>query len=388
MNTQIGNVRLMQQMNRLKVLDFIRNNPDVVRPFIAENTGLSLASITNTTSYLLEHNLITECGTEQVGRVGRKSTLLRFNADAYGLICIILGKDNIKVVHTNLEGRIITQIQSPMINSPDKAIKDIMKGINEIISNAGKDNILGITIGISGMVLDGTRFILSSSLKWKGFDIRKTIMEKSGLPVFAENISHLKAIWYFRCKKTAGKRSMIFIDLENGIGATQFYKGNISRAVLGEIGHTTVDKDGELCFCGNRGCLEAMCSVERALSLYRKYSGHTEASTEELCMKYKNSDDFALKAVGECAGYLGIGLANITNLFNPSVMVINLGDMARCRPIIDVAEREMLARAYPALTKDLSIYEINVSDEETIKGAAFNLCDRLFDISFEGNIVK
>lgn len=388
MNKQVGNVRLMQQMNRLKVLNFIRNNPDVVRPVIAEKTGLSLATITNTTSYLLDINLIAECGTEQVGRVGRKSTLLRFNADAYGLICVILGKETINVVHTNLDGKIIARLTTEMCDSPEKVIKTVRKNVSEIISKSGKENILGISIGISGLVLDGSKFVLSSSHKWKGFDIRKTLMADTGLPVFAENISHLKAVWYFCCKKSADKRNMIFVDLENGIGATQFYKGSISRAVLGEIGHTTVDKDGELCFCGNKGCLEAMCSVERTLRLYKEYSGNTEADTKELCKKYSSGDASALKAIKECAEYLGIGMANIINMLNPSVIVINSGDMTCCRPLLDEAEKVMLSRAYPALTQELAIYEINTSEEETIKGAAYNLCDRLFDISFDGNIVE
>lgn len=388
MNKQVGNVRLMQQMNRLKVLNFIRNNPDVVRPVIAEKTGLSLATITNTTSYLLDINLIAECGTEQVGRVGRKSTLLRFNADAYGLICVILGKESISVVHTNLDGKIISRLKSEMSDSPEKVIKTVRRSVDEIIAKAGKDNILGISIGISGLVLDGSKFVLSSSLKWKGFDIRKTLMTDTGLPVFAENISHLKAVWYFCCKKSAEKRNMIFVDLENGIGATQFYKGSISRAVLGEIGHTTVDKDGELCFCGNKGCLEAMCSVERTLRLYKEYSGNNDADTKELCKKYDAKDKNAVKAITECAEYLGIGLANIINLLNPSVIVINSGDMTCCQPLLDEAEKVMLTRAYPTLTKEMSIYEINISEDETVKGAAYNLCDRLFDISFDGNIVE
>ncbi len=388
MNKQIGNVRLMQQMNRLKVLNFIRSNPDVVRPVIAEETGLSLASITNTTSYLLDINLITECGTEQVGRVGRKSTLLKFNSDAYGLICVILGKENIDIVHTNLEGRIISRMHNTMGDSPEKVIKLVQKSVNKIITEVGKENILGISVGISGLILDGSRLILSSSLKWKGFDIRKTLMADTGLPVFAENLSHLKAVWYFGCKKKADRRNMIFIDLENGIGATQFYNGSINRSVLGEIGHTTVEKDGEQCFCGNAGCLEAMCSVERTLRLYREHSGSTNADIAELCAKYDEGNDSAKKAIGECARYLGIGLANIINLLNPSVMVINSGDMAECKPILDEAEKEMLSRAYPALTKELAIYEINVTEEDAVKGAAFNLCDRLFDISFDGNIVE
>lgn len=388
MNGQIGNVRLMQQMNRLKVLNFIRNNPDVVRPVISEKTGLSLASITNTTSYLLDINLITECGTAQVGRVGRKSTLLRFNGDAYSIICIILTKNMLHIAHTNLEGQIISRIKEPMGETPEQVIKLIRKGVKSIIDTAKKKNFLGIAVGISGLVLDESRSILSSGLKWKGLDIRKTLMSDTGLPVFTENISHLKSVWYFSYKKPDPHKNMVFVDLENGIGVTQFYNGSVSRAVLGEIGHTTVEKDGEPCFCGNKGCLEAMCSAERVLKLYRRFSKNQNAQISDVCAGFKRGDEHAVKAVNECAQYLGIGFANIVNFLNPSVMVINLGDMACCLPIPDIAEKEMIKRAYSTMTKELSIYKINVSLEETIIGAAHNLCDRLFDISCVDNIVQ
>ena len=92
MNGQVGNVQLMQKINRLKVLNYVRRNPGVSRPQIAAETGLSLSSLTNITSYLLEEGLLAEDGTEQVGCVGRKSTLLRFRAEAYGLICISINK--------------------------------------------------------------------------------------------------------------------------------------------------------------------------------------------------------------------------------------------------------------------------------------------------------
>ena len=90
MNKTVGNSQLIQKMNRLKVLNYIRRNPDAARPQIAHDTGLSVASLTNITSYLLELGLITECGTEKVERVGRKGTLLRFRAESYGLICIFV----------------------------------------------------------------------------------------------------------------------------------------------------------------------------------------------------------------------------------------------------------------------------------------------------------
>ena len=84
MKNTVGNSQLIQKMNRLKVLDYIRKNPGAARPQIALDTGLSLASLTNITSYLLEQKLIAESGMEKVERVGRKGTLIRFCAESYG----------------------------------------------------------------------------------------------------------------------------------------------------------------------------------------------------------------------------------------------------------------------------------------------------------------
>ena len=90
MAKQVGNGQLMQKMNRLKVLGFIRRHPDVSRAVIAQGTGLSLASITNITTYLLELGIISESGVESADRVGRKRTLLRFCADRYATVCVVI----------------------------------------------------------------------------------------------------------------------------------------------------------------------------------------------------------------------------------------------------------------------------------------------------------
>ena len=128
MNRQVGNVQLMQKMNRLKVLNFVRRNPDVSRPNISVETGLSLASITNVTSYLLDLGLLIESGTEKVGRVGRKSTLLRFCASSYDLICIYLSEKYINIAYTDLEGKALEKIK---VETGELSLEDTMEEIKE-----------------------------------------------------------------------------------------------------------------------------------------------------------------------------------------------------------------------------------------------------------------
>lgn len=388
MNKTVGNSQLIQKMNRLKVLNYIRKNPDVSRPLIAHETGLSVASLTNITSYLLDAGLITESGTEKAERVGRKGTLLRFCAETYGLIFVFVSVDFVNISYTDMEGRIITRIRVKVEDmQPSKVVELVREKVASLVREHGCKKILGIGVAVAGIVLEGSRFVASASLKWKEFDLKSVLEKETGIPVFVENISLLKAVWYFSCGSWLDKENMLLLDLENGIGASQFYQGEINRAMLGEIGHTTVEKDGELCFCGNRGCLETMCSEQRILKLYEEAGGEHDATFDIVSEKYLTGDMAAKKAVENCGKYLGIGLANLVNLCKPSVIVINMGVYANLRPVIECAVQEMKKRAYPALLRDIEIREVNINEENTVRGAAFNLCDRIFDIEYSGNVI-
>ncbi len=388
MGKQVGNVQLMQKMNRLKVLNYIRRNPDISRPVIAAQTGLSLSSITNVTSYLLDLGLLAECGTEQSERVGRKSTLLRFRAESYGLVFALFDEAQAKIFYTDLEGKVLASLNADIKSqSPANVISQLENKISVLTDKYGKESTLGIGVIFSGLVLDGSRFVFSSSMKWNKLDIKEILEQKTGLPVFVENISRIRAVNFSTTNDRKLSDNMLFVDLENGIGAVQLYKGSISRSVLGEIGHTTIEKDGEPCFCGNRGCLEAMCSSERLIRLYSKSSGKT-ATLEEIDKLYKSSDSFATSAVADCSQYLGIGLANLITLLHPSVLVLNTGDFSDCPSLLDDAIFHMRKRTYAALTQDMQIITVTSGSEDTLSGAAFEMCDRLFDISFPRNIIQ
>ncbi|MBO5929231.1 MAG: ROK family protein [Clostridia bacterium] len=389
MDKQVGNVQLMQKMNRLKVLDFVRHNRDVSRPSIAEHTGLSLASITNITTYLFNRGLLYESGTEQVGRVGRKSTLLRFCAERYNLICVYIREQYIHIAYTDLEG---TPLESVRIGTEGLSFtnvtEELQAAVKTIVDLHDKSRILGIGVAISGLVLSDSRLVLSSGLKWKSVDIRELITAVVDLPVFVDNVSMLKAAWHFSQKRTNNLENAIFVDMENGISAVQYVNGEIAHSTLGKIGHTTVESDGVECFCGNHGCLEAMCSPERVLSLYEQYAGKPAESLSEVDKLCRYEDEAAVKAIEECGKYLGIGLANLISLFNPSMLVIDTGDFEECSTLLLTAERELHRRTYPALTKKLLIRQVNEFKDNILCGMAFNLCDRLFNISFPDNIVE
>jgi len=389
MPKQVGNVSLMQKMNRLKVLDFIRKNPDTSRPYIAEQTGLSLASLTNVTAYLLDEGLLCECGVEPADRVGRKSTLLKFCAERYGYIIVALHGNSADIYYTNLEGeKKYNETVSIVDCSSEQIIYLLREKTNFLVNRFGREKTLAVGLTFSGLVLDGNRFALSSSMRWNEHDIKKIFETNFGLPVFVENLSIIKAVGYLFSEKKWNDKNIVFVDMENGIGTVQIAEGSVVKTVLGEIGHTTVAPDGAACFCGNRGCLEAMCSANRLIDTVNEGGENNISTIEEFMNLYAAGDVSAVRGVEECAHYLGIGLANLVYMLNPSSLVIGKGQFANCDIIIKKAVEEMKKRIYPALLKGVDIRMAEVDEDMTVIGAAYEMCERMFDISFPYNPVE
>lgn len=379
--------RLMQKTNRLRVLNHIRRNPGCSRPVIARDTGLSLSSLTNITNYLLEAGLVEECGMEQASRVGRKSTLLQINAGRYHLICVFIRAESVSLYATDLLG-------APLcVRSEDIAGCDANEALHRMVSALRQLIIeehltpLAIGVAVSGLVLEHTSFVMSSELEWRNVNLKDKLSMCLGRPVFVANNSQLRAAWYYH-RYCSPEDNLVFLDLAGGIGAVQFAAGGLCRSTLGEIGHTTVKADGDPCFCGNRGCLEAMCSTKRLMAIYEKAAGSPPGSVWEVERAAARKDPAGLTAVTECGTYLGLGMANLVNLLNPTVLAVNTGGFSHSPGVLQAAEAELRRRAFPDLTRDLQVRQVTLEEHTMVSGMAQLLWDRVFDLSFEGNIVE
>ncbi|MGN1059341.1 MAG: ROK family protein, partial [Clostridia bacterium] len=386
MNQPVGNVHLMQKMNRVKVLQYIRRTETAARPQVAAATGLSLSSITNITSFLMEKGLLCESGVEQVGRVGRKGVLLSFCPDRWSLVCVVVRPDDVQVCLTDLNGRILEERKVAIGGQSLQTVADWLITTISGLAASAQCPVLAVGIAVSGLVLD-SRLVMSSSLGWKSADFKALLEPALHLPVFVENTTIVRAVWQFRESGAGSSDNMLFVDLEGGVGAAQFYHGAVSRAMIGEIGHTTVAIDGDPCFCGNRGCLEVMCGTDRLLRQYQALAGESVTPTE-LADRHAHGDEKAAAVIAECGEYLGLGLANLANLFNPNVLYINQGDFSALGAVLDRAEQAMAGRAYPAVTAQMKTHRVDIGPGELIGGMAMNLCDCIFALDFPGGILE
>ena len=385
MNGQVGNVHLMQKLNRLKVLSCIRKNPYIVRPAVAEQTGLSLASITNIVSFLIEKGLVVETGLENAERIGRKAVLLKFCPAEHNLICVSISQGEISVALTDLDGKIIhTKSYDFLEESAKEALLKIKSGVSSLIRETDPSRILGIGIAVSALVLSDGTLAVSSKMRWDKTDLKGELEKEFNKPVFVTDSSVSRAHYCNEFVLGENIRSMLFVDLVDGVGAVHFYEGHLNRSVIGEIGHTTVEKDGDECFCGNRGCLEIMCSLERASEQYKK-SGKGK-SIDDVIKGYESGEKTAVALLNRAGEYLGIGMANAVNVLNPDAVIINAGQYQNCKGVLEVAIDEAKRRIFSALSDRIEFKTTEIDDSMMIKGMAQNLCECIFDINFDGDI--
>jgi predicted NBD/HSP70 family sugar kinase len=395
----IGNVQLMQKINRLKVLNLVRQRGPAARPEIARVTGLSTSSVTNIVGFLLEKDLLVEVGQIEKRDVGRKATLLKYNPSACLVVCIDIGANGVRIALTDLAGKARVS-QEVLLDHPlmDREMLDLVRReVGRLVEESRTDRgaaIAGIGIAISGLVLNDDRLVVSSSMHWKSLPLKALFEAEFGLPVFVQNNSLTKAHWRLHQGMEEDERHVVFMDLAMGVGIIDFYDRQINESVIGELGHTTVQKDGPPCFCGNHGCLELLCSVEAVLRQCREALDQGRCPVLRTLREGKETPlDFAeVKAAAArgdadvqavlrtCGEFLGIGLANVINLFNPQRIIINGDQLLTEDSIYRVAVEEARSRVNELFAQTVRFEKVDVGPEESIQGIALFLADRIFEL--------
>lgn len=248
----------------------------------------------------------------------------------------------------------------------DRIIRMIDTVIAETIAHTGarREDVIGVGVGAPGP-LDREKGIVvtTPNLGWTNFPLRDVIAERVRIPVRIDNDANCATLgeWWLGAAK--GANNVIGMTIGTGIGGGIILGGRLyhgSSDVAGEIGHATIDITGRRCKCGNYGCLEAYASgpsiADRAREavgsdddalLARLVGGDlqriTAATVYEAAMR---GDDVALDVVRETARFLGAGVANLLNIFNPEVVVIAGGVTQAGEALFAPLRREVRKRAF------------------------------------------
>ncbi|MBT2657109.1 ROK family transcriptional regulator [Bacillus sp. ISL-18] len=342
----------------------IMEKEPISRADIAQVTGLNKGTVSSMVNELLEEDLIYESGPGESSG-GRRPVLLHFNKTAGYAIGIDVGVNYILSVLTDLKGNIIFEKSQLIQDSSFSVVKEIVKtGIHTILTEMppSKYGVVGVGLGVAGIVDKEGMVLLAPNLSWKNVSLKSEIEKVFKLPVIIENEANAGA--YGEKQFGAGQHheNIIYISAGIGIGVGiilngELYQGN--NGYSGEFGHMIIEVNGRPCRCGSSGCWEMYASEHTLLQM----TNQKDATLESLIQRAKENDKTSLELFEEIGRYLGYGINNIINSFNPQQVIIG-NRLAKARqwleaPIKRTIENHSLSfhqNEMEVLFSSLSIY--------------------------------
>lgn len=337
MEPKRSTVRDLRRHNRSTLLSTLIFRGPLSRHELSRLTMLSAATVSNVTAELIADGLVVEAGLVDSDG-GRPRVLLRVNPGYGNVIGVDVGETEIKVELFDLGMNRLAAVEHQNASGrpdPQTVVEQISTGIREVVRDAGvpPESVLGAGVGVPGTVEHGERGLVhTQTIGWEAVPLGK-LLRASGIriPLFLDNgaKTHGRAEMWFGAGR--GARHAVVVLVGSGLGAAVIadgatYQGATSSA--GEWGHTTIVYGGRPCRCGARGCLEAYVGAGAILDRYRQASGGQqspdvdERAELDALLAAAAHDEVAARVLDDTAGYLGAGIANLINLFNPERIVL------------------------------------------------------------------
>jgi len=376
-----------REINRQIALTLIGTHQPVSRADLARLMETNRANVTFLINKLLEEKLVREGATGEEFKRGRKPTFLHLNSQQRCAIGVDVRATRTYLMLTDMIGRQFEDIISfPTELNPEKFIETLSRRIQQLLQDNKEISICdGIGIVVPGMIDRKSSKVLNApTLHWRDVNLLKPLEEKfKDIPIYIENSGKacaLSQIWTTRADIYT-TNDLVFVSISDGIGVGVVINGELMRGkhnTAGEFGHVPLSIDGPPCACGATGCWEAYVSNLATLSRYfgrgsserRPMSLETAGFTvEDLIGRARGGDGKALAALNSTAHYLGLGLASIVNVIDPSRIYIG-GEITEAWDLIEPTVR--LALKDRALTKESGETMIRIvpaSEHPRLRGA-------------------
>ena len=297
------------------------------------------------------------------------------NADDL-ILGVDLGGSKILTAVISSQGKMLSRDHSvtPARKGHEAVIQSILESAHRALEQANVDisALTAIGIGAPGISNPETGILFTSPNLpgWQDVPLRDIMQERLGKKTFLINDANAAALGEFYFGAARGVHNFIYITLSTGIGGGIVIDGKIYSGAIGaagEVGHMTIDDDGPICNCGNRGCWETLASgtalarearhriMEGVRTSILEYAGSDveKVTAEVIHSAAQQGDSLARELIARTGYYVGVGLANLINIFNPELIVIggglsNIGDML-LKPAFKVAGERAYKQAFQAV---------------------------------------
>jgi len=310
------------------------------------------------------------------------------------VVAIDLGGSKIAAAIISREYQILAREYHPTLASEGVAsvINRIATAVKQITASTSTalSQTCGITIAAAGAIdhKRGGTVTLSPNLPgWRDVPLGSIIQERLGSRTWLINDANAAALGEHYLGAGRGVGNLIYLTVGTGIGGAiitngQLYTGACGSA--GEIGHMTIDTNGPRCECGNVGCLETLASGSAIAreAIRRISSGERSSLTEltdgkiaditarEVAIAARQGDPLAGSVINNAAAYLGVGMVNLVNIFNPEMIIVGGGVASMGDLLLNPARQVVKERAFPVSSAAASIVITELGHDAGLLGAA------------------
>jgi predicted NBD/HSP70 family sugar kinase len=369
----------LRRHNLARLLRRLHERGAASRSELVAFTGLNRSTVGVLVSELAEVGLVYE-GAGSAGQVGRPSLVVQPEPTSAVVVAFDLRVERTIVALVGLSGDVLMrkeQSHKRTSYTPEAAVKNVVGLVGTVLAKAPRaSSWVGVGFGVPGIVdhLDG-RVRLAPNLGWVdvplGDMVRDALIAEFGYSprVVVGNDADLGAIAEQARGVGLHSRNVIYVSGEVGIGGGIIIDGRPMAGAGGyggEIGHMMVNPNGAICRCGAQGCWETLIGRDAVVNA----SGlGDQAEMADVIAAASGGDARAQAAVEEAGTWLGIGLANLVNLFNPEVIVLG-GHLRLLFPMVSSTVLRRVHLALPATREQVRVEVPALNGDSTLIGAA------------------
>jgi predicted NBD/HSP70 family sugar kinase len=317
--------------NRRQILTLLRVRGPLTQANLARLTGLSPSTISSIVAELQASGTVKSVEDPNPRKkVGRPGSLIALDPSVGAFVGIDIEHERFMVLVADAAHNVLAEERRPLQRDHDAGavMTLVAELIDHLAAKAGvdRDRLSGAGVGLAGPINLATGQIHPSSvaMSWGFVDVTKDLGKLLDLPVYLDNDANLGALAEMTWGAGRGVTEAAYIKADIGVGAALVLGGQIHRGaagIAGEIGHSTIDDNGPVCRCGNRGCLEGFVGENALLqSLRPRY--RPDLTFDDVVALAQGGDVVCRRVIADAGRLLGMQVASLCNLLNPSRVIV------------------------------------------------------------------
>lgn len=370
-----GSQSALREANQRRLLRALRAAGSMTQAQIARTTGLSAATVSNIVRELRDLGMVTVSPTSSGGRRAQSVSLAR---DAGLAVGVHVSASHLRAAICDMAYEVLAEEQIPydVNQSPERGLRRAEWLVSTLVRQARVDRtkIRGIGVALPGPIEAesgqlGAGTVLAA---WRGVDIASELSQRVGLPVEVANDAHAAVLGELIWGAGRDVTDLAYLKLSSSVGAALVINGEVYKGyggLAGEFGHITVNEQGRICRCGNRGCLETVVGGPYLLELLPHHPERRRLTLDQLIAAALDGDLGSRRVIADAGRAVGAAAAVLCNLLNPQRLIVG-GELAAAGELLLAPIEEALVRqTLPSAVRMVDVVPAELAALGAVRGA-------------------